>query len=119
MQTTLVNFNLPVELKERFDQVCRMSGRTRTSILIELVTGYVIDQSEVLEERRSRLYLAGRQLNTIEHFREQESKADSDTGDRSIGVQSPSESEIDGYDFGDDDEEEVTIAVDAILRREW
>ncbi len=116
METTLINFNLPTDLKDSFDEVCRMSGRTRTSVLVELITTYIIDQSAILEDRRSRLYLAGRAIGTIRHFREQESSPAADTDETVIGVHSPSDFDFDAYD---EDEGDVRLAVDAILHRDW
>lgn len=51
LKHTLTNFNVPIITKERFDRVCQISGRTRTSVLIELMERYVFDQVDVIETR--------------------------------------------------------------------
>jgi hypothetical protein len=46
--TILTNFNVPAHIRQRFDAVCHASGRTRTSVLVEMMERYVIDQSKAL-----------------------------------------------------------------------
>jgi len=53
--TSLTNFNVPHALKARFDAVCQASSRTRTSVLVELMERYVVDQIEALSDRRQRM----------------------------------------------------------------
>lgn len=48
---TLTNFNVPVVTKDRFDKVCEISGRTRTSVLIELMERHIVDQTDFLQSR--------------------------------------------------------------------
>lgn len=47
----LTNFNVPCSLRKRFDEVCRASGRTRTSVLVELMEHYTLSQGRVLAAR--------------------------------------------------------------------
>jgi len=51
MQYTLTNFNAPVAVRKHFDTICRTSGRTRTSVLIELMTTFVLTEGKRLAER--------------------------------------------------------------------
>lgn len=51
----LTNFNVPIFTKNRFDRVCQISGRTRTSVLIELMERYVVDQVDVIETKKRQL----------------------------------------------------------------
>ncbi len=46
---SLTNFNVPITTRTRFDQICELSGRTRTSVLIELMERHIIEQGKVLE----------------------------------------------------------------------
>ena len=48
----LINFNVPNEMRQRFDVVCHASGKTRTSVLIELMTHYVLNEGKRLIERQ-------------------------------------------------------------------
>lgn len=53
--SVLVNFNVPNSTKHRFDKVCHLTGRTRTSVLVELMNGYILSQSDHLNLLSSRL----------------------------------------------------------------
>jgi len=48
----LINFNVPIDTRNRFDVICHASGKTRTSVLVELMTNYVLDESKRLIERQ-------------------------------------------------------------------
>lgn len=56
----LTNFNAPHSTRARFDEVCRASGRTRTSVLVELMERYIIDQRVILETRN-------REIEKVDH----------------------------------------------------
>lgn len=43
--TTLINFNAPNSTRLRFDKVCQLVGRTRTSVLVELMNGYILTKA--------------------------------------------------------------------------
>jgi len=62
IQTTLTNFNVPTSTRDRFDRVCRISGRTRTSVLIEMMEDYIIHQGSVLKDRSKRIRMVDRKL---------------------------------------------------------
>jgi len=48
---TLVNFLIEKPDKIRFDEICRLSGKTRTQVLVDLVRRYVIEAGLELDER--------------------------------------------------------------------
>ncbi len=48
---SLTNFNVPITTRTRFDQICELSGRTRTSVLIQLMERHIIEQGKVLESQ--------------------------------------------------------------------
>lgn len=52
--TTLTNFNVPLRTRKRFDEVCHASGRTRTSVLVELMEDFILKQGQVIAERTKR-----------------------------------------------------------------
>ena len=52
---TLTNFNVPIDTRRRFDAICHASGRTRTSVLVELMTDYVLAQGARLADQARRL----------------------------------------------------------------
>jgi predicted DNA-binding protein len=54
-QSVLVNFNVPNSTKYRFDKVCHLTGRTRTSVLVELMNGYILSQSDQLSLLSNRM----------------------------------------------------------------
>lgn len=47
----LVNFLIEKPDKIRFDEICRLSGKTRTQVLVDLVRRYVIEAGLELDER--------------------------------------------------------------------
>ena len=49
--TILTNFNVPSTTRSRFDQICQMSGRTRTSVLVELMEDYVLTKGPAISDR--------------------------------------------------------------------
>lgn len=55
--TMLTNFNVPFGTRKRFDEVCRASCRTRTSVLVELMTDYILHQSQHLATRNHQLQM--------------------------------------------------------------
>ncbi len=70
----LINFNIPNEMRSRFDEVCVAGGRTRTSVLIELIQSY-IQHHEMTNSQTMDRYLRGdrsqrknRRLKTFKEF---------------------------------------------------
>lgn len=61
-QTSLINFNSPNNIKEKFDIICHVSGRTRTSVLVEMMEGYILTQSKVLDARANELIRANQAI---------------------------------------------------------
>jgi hypothetical protein len=55
--TSLTNFNVPLPLRNRFDAICHASGRTRTSVLVGLMTDYILNQSQLLATRNHQFQL--------------------------------------------------------------
>ena len=51
----LTNFNVPIDTRRRFDAICHASGRTRTSVLVELMTNYILEEGKRLVERQKKL----------------------------------------------------------------
>ena len=51
----LTNFNVPSDTRRRFDAICHASGRTRTSVLVELMEQFILNQGPLLAERAKRL----------------------------------------------------------------
>ena len=58
----LTNFKAPIDTRNRFDAICHASGRTRTSVLVELMTDYILNQSQQLVTRNHRFQLVDRML---------------------------------------------------------
>jgi hypothetical protein len=66
MPPSLINFNVSTTIRQRFDAICHASGRTRTSVLVDLMTDYVLQQSQQLFNR-------DRQLERIDQLLEENS----------------------------------------------
>lgn len=62
MPKSLTNFNAPVTVLQRFDAICHASGRTRTSVLVELMTDYILHQSQLLATRNQRFQMVDQML---------------------------------------------------------
>lgn len=63
MDTTyLTNFKAPIDTRNRFDAICQASGRTRTSVLVELMSDYILNQSQQLATRSHRFQLVDQML---------------------------------------------------------
>ena len=60
--TSLTNFNVPLPVRSRFDAICHASGRTRTSVLVELMTDYILHQSQQLATRNHRFQIVDQML---------------------------------------------------------
>ena len=60
--TSLTNFNVPLPLRNRFDAICHASGRTRTSVLVGLMTDYILHQSQLLATQNQKLELVDQML---------------------------------------------------------
>ena len=54
-ETQLTNFNVPLPTRKRFDAICRASGRTRTSVLVELMTDHILKEGRRITDQQSEL----------------------------------------------------------------
>lgn len=52
---SLINFNLPKSTKDRFDEMCRLSERTRTSVLVDMIDSFILVKGIQLEEENKTL----------------------------------------------------------------
>lgn len=55
MEGKLINFIVDKDELQRFDAVVAMLGRTRTSVLTELMRGFCVDQVVAVEQRNRKL----------------------------------------------------------------
>ena len=68
--TILVNFNIPNSLNNRFSSVCKIMGKTKTSIFIQVIEQFVISAPSQIERRNetmSRIDDSIRHQLAIEH----------------------------------------------------
>ena len=50
----LTTFNAPSHIRSKFDEVCHLDGKSRTQVLVQLMTDYVlIDGPQIVEKIRS------------------------------------------------------------------
>lgn len=54
MHKSLTNFNAPDATRQRFDAICHAIGRTRTSVLVELMTDFILAQSQLIASKNQR-----------------------------------------------------------------
>lgn len=118
MEATLINFNVPHGIRHRFDEVCRASGRTRTSVLVELMESYVLTQGKVLADRHTENRKVDqtlseiRQLMGFKEFLAHQARKDE------IARQTPSEPEFDPLSFfaTDYDDDELEARYEAAVQ---
>jgi hypothetical protein len=65
---TLINFNAPDPIRVRFDKVCQLSGRTRTSVLVELMNTYVTTKGTELKEENEKYLLIDQAIRQRDEF---------------------------------------------------
>ena len=68
----LINFQIPVQMKNRFDAVCEMTGKSKTSVLNSLVEEYIFDQLKDEEQKMNKLLAidTGIQKRKLMRFRD-------------------------------------------------
>ena len=49
--TTLVNFRLPITLKESFDKVCRFKTTNKTTVLVDYIKSFINDEYPNIENQ--------------------------------------------------------------------
>lgn len=64
----LINFLVPMATKNRFDAICRINGRSRTQVLIDLMNQHIVRTSPLLEARYEKLKNADQTLAAIEEY---------------------------------------------------
>lgn len=73
----LVNFLIEKQNKIRFGEVCRLIGKTRTQVLVDLVNRYVIETGLELDERLKEMDRIDDLLGTYhEHLEKRKRLAD-------------------------------------------
>ena len=65
---TRINFNVPDPIRVRFDKVCQLSGRTRTSVLVELMNTYVTTKGNELKEENEKYLLIDQAIRQRDEF---------------------------------------------------
>lgn len=113
MHSSLINFNVSDRLRSQFDAVCRASGRTRTSVLIELMADYVLSQGEALEARAEAMARIERVVREVWASDRVASPAEPVADDDWFDDDMPP-----GFcsnDAGQDEEENIRLAYEAIL----
>jgi hypothetical protein len=105
MQSTLINFNVPEGIRHRFDEVCRASGRTRTSVLVEMMESYVLTQGKALADRHVEIRKVDQTLSEIRQLMGFKEFLAHHASKEQIAAQKPSEPEFSPLSFFDDAEE--------------
>lgn len=49
-EKVLINFQIPISMKERFDRFCEITGKSKTSVLNCLVEDHLINQISKIEQ---------------------------------------------------------------------
>lgn len=99
MPKSLTNFNVPDTVRQRFDAICHASGRTRTSVLIELMTDYILHQSQHLATRNHQFQMVDELLGENSVSKGDRSFPSSHTRSSRNTTQTRSNKEFDLPDF--------------------
>lgn len=70
----LINFYIDKSDKVRFDDVCRLSGKTRTHVLVDLVRIYVVETCSKLDERFREMNQIDELLGTYHEYQEKQKR---------------------------------------------
>lgn len=49
--STMVNINVPIQTLRGFDRLCRLVGKTRTSVLVDLIRSFVLQEGHRIMEQ--------------------------------------------------------------------
>lgn len=66
--TTLINFNAPNSTRLRFDKVCQLVGRTRTSVLVELMNGYILTKGNEITATNHKMKIIDGHIGCRDEF---------------------------------------------------
>lgn len=66
--TTLINFNAPNSTRLRFDKVCQLVGRTRTSVLVELMNGYILTKANEITANNQKIKIIDDHIECQDEF---------------------------------------------------
>lgn len=50
-ESTMVNINVPVQTLRGFDHLCRLIGKTRTAVLVDLMRSFVLKEGQTIIEQ--------------------------------------------------------------------
>jgi hypothetical protein len=95
MPKSLTNFNVPDTVRQRFDAICHASGRTRTSVLVELMADYILHQSQLLATRNHQFRMVDELLGENSVSRVDRSFPSNQTLARRNATQTRSDKEFD------------------------
>ena len=62
--TVLMNFRVPIHLKDTFDQICKFNHQSKTSVLLMLIRDFVEEQSKKIGSELKRRERLKEQLGT-------------------------------------------------------
>ncbi len=99
MPKSLTNFNAPVTVLQRFDAICHAGGRTRTSVLVELMTDYILHQSQLLATRNHQFQMVDELLGENSVFKGERSSPSNQTLASRSTTKTRSNREFDLPDF--------------------
>jgi metal-responsive CopG/Arc/MetJ family transcriptional regulator len=86
--TTMISLNVPTQTLSGFDRLCRLVGKSRTAVIIDLMRGFVLaDSGKIINEvkRIARISNIGRNTSKIVSEGRLESKRRNQSSDASTG----------------------------------
>ena len=63
--TTLINMNIPVDIKEGFKKVCRLKNSNMTIVLTDFMNRYIVEEGQKIKEDLRKIKETEEMMNSI------------------------------------------------------
>jgi hypothetical protein len=67
--TTLINMNIPVDIKEGFKKVCRLKNSNMTIVLTDFMNRYIVEEGQKIKEDLMKIKETEEMMNKITNDR--------------------------------------------------
>ena len=67
--TTLINMNIPVDIKEGFKKVCRLKNSNMTIVLTDFMNRYIVEEGQKIKEDLMKIKETEEMMNKIRNDR--------------------------------------------------
>ena len=67
--TTLINMNIPVDIKEGFKKICRLKNSNMTTVLTDYMNRYIVEEGKRIKEDLKKIKETENMMNSIRNDR--------------------------------------------------